>query len=70
MENLYSVKLTKLVEDYGLEVLRASKDYETCEIKTGDVSRPGLQLIGYFDYYDPLRLEVLGKVEKTFLDEL
>ncbi len=68
MENLYSVKLTKLVEDYGLEVLRASKDYETCEIKTGDVSRPGLQLIGYFDYYDPLRLEVLGKVEKTFLD--
>ena len=32
------------------------------------MSRPGLQLIGYFDYYDPLRLEVLGKVEKTFLD--
>ena len=68
MENLYSVKLTKLVEDYNLEVLRASKDYEKCVIKTGDVSRPGLQLIGYFDYYDPLRLEVLGKVEKTFLD--
>lgn len=68
MENLYSVRLTKLVEDYDLEVLRASKDYERCEIKTGDVSRPGLQLIGYFDYYDPLRLEVLGKVEKTFLD--
>ena len=68
MENLYSVKLTKLVEDYDLEVLRSGKDYEKCEVKTGDVSRPGLQLIGYFDYYDPLRLEVLGKVENTFLE--
>lgn len=68
MENLYSVKLTKLVEDYGLEVLHASRDYEKCRVTIGDVSRPGLQLIGYFDYYDPLRLEVLGKVEKTFLD--
>lgn len=68
MENLYSVKLSQLVKEYGLEILRAGKDYEKCEIKTGDVSRPGLQLIGYFDYFDPMRLQVLGKVENTFLN--
>lgn len=68
MENLYSVKLSQLAEEYHLEILHKGKDYESCEVKTGDVNRPGMQLIGYFDYFDPLRLQVLGKVEKTFLD--
>ncbi len=67
MESLYSVKLTKLVEDYHLDVLRKGKGYDKCLIRTEDVNRPGLQLIGFFDYFDPLRLQVLGKVENTFL---
>ena len=68
MGDTYSVKLTDLVEEYGLEVLRKGSDYETCEVKTNDVNRPGLQLIGYVDYFDTLRLQVLGKVEHTFLE--
>ena len=68
MESLYSVKLSKLVEDLGLDVLRKSKDYDKRLIRTEDVNRPGLQLIGFFDYFDPKRLQVLGKVEGTFLE--
>lgn len=67
MESMYSVKLTDLVEEYGLEVLRKGSNYESCEVETYDMNRPGLQLIGYVDYFDPLRLQVLGKVEYTFL---
>lgn len=68
MESLYSVKLTQLVEDFHLEVLRKGKGYEKYQVRTQDVNRPGLQLIGFFDYFDPLRLQVLGKVEHTFLE--
>lgn len=63
-----SVKLTKLVEDLHLEVLRAGKGYEKYQVRTQDVNRPGLQLIGFFDYFDPLRIQILGKVEQTFLE--
>lgn len=68
MESLYSVKLAQLAEDFRLEVLRAAKGYEKYQVRTQDVNRPGLQLIGFFDYFDPLRLQVLGKVEHTFLE--
>ncbi len=63
-----SVKLSRLVEEYHLEVLRKSSNYDKCEVFTDDVSRPGLQLIGYFDYFDPERLEIIGKVETTYLE--
>jgi len=70
MEGHYTVKLTTLVEEYHLEVLRKGKDYDERQIDTKDVNRPGLQLIGFFDYFDPKRLQLLGKVENTFLNGL
>lgn len=68
MEKQYSVKLSKLVENYHLDILRKGADYDTRLVRTQDLNRPGLQLIGYFDYFDPERIQVLGKVEHTFLE--
>lgn len=67
MESTYSVPLGKLIQEFNLEILRAGTDYETRAIRTEDVNRPGLQLIGFFDYFDPTRIQVLGKVESTYL---
>ncbi len=67
MESPYSVTLGKLVQEFNLEVLRSASGYEECQIRTVDVNRPGLQLIGFFDYFDPTRIQVLGKVETTYL---
>ena len=64
----YTVKLSKLVENYHLRILRKGSDYDTRLVRTQDVNRPGLQLIGYFDYFDPERIQVLGKVEHTFME--
>ncbi len=44
--------------------------YENRAIETEDVNRPGLQLTGFFDYFDPSRLQVIGKVETTYLTGL
>ena len=70
MESLYSVKLGELIKRFHLEVLRGGAGYEDVPIRTEDVNRPGLQLTGFFDYFDPHRLQVIGKVEDTYLSGL
>ena len=65
-----SVVLTKLVEEFRLTPLYKSTDFEKIKITVDDVSRPGLQLAGFFDHYEPMRLQVLGNVETTYLKKL
>ncbi|MEG1072938.1 MAG: HPr kinase/phosphorylase, partial [Oscillospiraceae bacterium] len=61
------MKLSKIIDEFKLEVLRGQKDYENRPIRTEDVNRPGLQLTGFFDYFDAKRLQVIGRVETTYL---
>ena len=70
MDSLYSVKLGKLIREFRLEVLRGAAGYEDRPIRTENVNRPGLQLTGFFDYFDPDRLQIIGRVEDTFLSGL
>ena len=65
----YSVALTELVEEFNLEVVYASTDYESIRLTVEDVSRPGLQLAGYFDHFEPMRLQILGNVEVSYIQK-
>lgn len=66
----YSVKLKTIVEDHHLRVLHASRDYETAVLSTVDVNRPAMQLTGFYNYFDPSRIQIIGRVESTYLDSL
>ena len=70
MTDLYSVPLKTLVEEFRLEIAYASTDYENIRITVEDVARPGLQLAGYFDHFEPMRLQVMGNVEVSYLQKL
>ena len=71
MRSKYSVKLKKLVEEHGgLEPLNLSSDYEQALISNSDVNRPAMQLTGFYDYFDPTRIQIMGRVESTYLDTL
>ena len=70
MENQYSVKLGKLIDEFELEVLRGAEGYQETQIQREDVNRPGLQLAGFFDYFDCKRIQVIGRVETTYLSQL
>lgn len=65
----YSVALTELVKEFSLEVVYASTDYESIRLTVEDVSRPGLQLAGYFDHFEPMRLQILGNVEVSYIQK-
>ncbi len=70
MYNIYSVPLTTLVKEFELEVAYESSDYNAIQLTVADVSRPGLQLAGYFDHFEPMRLQVMGNVEISYLQKL
>ena len=70
MVEIYSVPLTKLVEEFHLEVAYAATDYEQIRLTVEDVARPGLQLSGYFDHFEPMRLQVAGNVEISYVEKL
>ena len=67
MNTSRSVKVKDIVEKFRLEVLYEGTDYETETLTITDVNRPGLQFVGFFDYFDPRRLQIIGKAETMFL---
>lgn len=63
-----AVSVKKLIKDFELEVLVSGKDEEV--INVSDINRPGLQLSGFYNYFAPERLQVIGKAEWSFLDDM
>ena len=70
MYDIHSVPLTTLVKEFKLEVAYAATDYEQIRLTVVDVARPGLQLAGYYDHFEPMRLQVMGNVETSYLQKL
>ncbi|MFC4812176.1 HPr(Ser) kinase/phosphatase [Paenibacillus sp. GCM10023250] len=63
------VKVSDLVSQFQLEIL-GGEDGLKRSISLDDLSRPGLEMAGYFDYYPRERVQILGKTEITFMDTL
>ena len=70
MIDTYSVSLTTVVNEFDLEVAFAATDFERIQLTVPDVARPGLQLAGYYDHFEPMRLQILGNAEISYLSKL
>ena len=55
------LKMSRLSQEHGDKVLLEK------EIKTTDISRPGLEMTGYFDFYTPERIQLIGMKEWSYL---
>ena len=67
---IYTVALQNLAKEFQLEMLFQSSDFEKIQIIAEDVSRPSLQLTGFFEHFEPARLQVIGRVEYTYISGL
>ena len=65
----FKISLNKIIEDFKLERVFESTDIGEIYISCSDLNRPGLQMAGFFDYFDTSRIQVLGKVECTYLEQ-
>lgn len=64
------IKLHKVVENLGLEIIIESTDYKDIVLENADVNRPGLQLTGYMEDFPFKRLQIVGSVEYKYLTSL
>ena len=62
-----SVKIKDLLQKVRLQLIYGSEDLLDKDITTSDISRPGLEMTGYFDYYTPERIQLIGMKEWSYL---
>lgn len=64
------VKVKQMVNRLSLEVVTGSEKSMERIIATSDISRPGLELTGYFNYYSRDRIQLLGNKEISFAEKM
>ncbi|WP_440896311.1 HPr(Ser) kinase/phosphatase [Amphibacillus sp. Q70] len=63
------VQTKDLIKQFKLELITGEKGLDR-EFIMSDISRPGIELTGYFRYYPKTRIQVLGKTEISYFNEL
>lgn len=64
-KEVFTVNLEKVIREMKLD--RLYYPNKEVLIDTADLNRPGLQITGFFDYFEPSRIQVFGMVENTYL---
>ena len=62
-----SVLVRDVIEKLRLDIVYGEGELLEKEINTADIMRPGLEMTGYFDYYTPERIQLLGMKEWSYL---
>lgn len=70
LSDTYCVPLKTIIKEFNLVVDYAATDLDRIQVTVPDMSRPGLQLAGYFDHFEPMRLQAVGNVEISYLSKL
>lgn len=64
---MQKVTVRELINELNLkEIISPPGKAEKTYITEKEINRPGIQLAGYFDYFTPERIQIIGKTEYTF----
>ncbi|MBR5738826.1 MAG: HPr(Ser) kinase/phosphatase [Lachnospiraceae bacterium] len=61
------VRLSALTAKFGIENLTTELDLEEHFLTSADINRPALQLTGFWENFAPERIQIIGKVEYSYL---
>lgn len=62
------VSLDEFTKELCLEKIYCPRD--ELDLLGSGINRPGLQLYGFYEHFDPNRIQVIGKVEVAYLMSL
>lgn len=68
-DSMFSIPLNQVIDEFQLEKIFVASDIDEVEVSSSDVNRPALQIAGFYDYFNHKLLQVLGKVEITYLNQ-
>ncbi|WP_110112496.1 HPr(Ser) kinase/phosphatase [Bacillus sp. CGMCC 1.16541] len=66
---MVKVRTKDIIEKFNLELVSGEEGINR-PISTSDLSRPGIEMAGYFTYYPAERVQLLGKTEISFFQQL
>ena len=64
------IEIQKIVEKMDLKNLTPDVGLADKYVEVPDINRPALQLTGFFDHFDAERVQIIGYVEYTFLEQM
>ena len=70
MPEKFTISLQKIIDEFKLEVIYTPQNPEEILIDENDVNRPGLQLMGFYEYFNPERIQIIGKMEFAYLSTI
>ena len=68
MEQKFSVSLSKIIDELSLNVAYMPHDPDEIRIFSKDITRPGLELTGFLDFFDTSRIIIFGNTENSYLN--
>lgn len=70
MVETYGIPLSTLAKEFHLEIEHESSNFSGIRLTVEDISRPGLSLAGYFEHFEPMRLQIFGNAERGYMSRL
>lgn len=64
------LKVSTIIEKMELRILTPDIDATSKKVTVPDVNRPALQLAGFFDHFDNERVQIVGRVESAYMEQL
>ncbi len=69
-EDSYKISFAKIIDEFHLEAIFLPDLPEKIDVSSTRINRPGLQMVGFYDHYERDRIQIIGKVEHLFINQL
>ncbi|CDC70872.1 hPr kinase/phosphorylase [Candidatus Colimorpha enterica] len=66
----YSVSLGSVIDEFQLEEINKPEGSRDRSVNRSEVNRPGLALAGFFGYFEPGRIQIIGLSENDYISKL
>ena len=67
MQSGFTVTLKQIIDEFSLETLYMPISSDEILIENAEINRPGLQMAGYYEFFDAARIQIIGKNEESFI---
>lgn len=67
MKTNFSISLERIIKEFSLECIYVPENCGEITVSTHEINRPGLQMAGYYEFFDDRRIQIMGISEISFL---
>ena len=67
MAEIFTVSIEEIVKELDLELVYCPGNASEVVVSDNDCNRPGLQLMGFYEYFNAERIQICGNMEFAYL---